>query len=221
MSDLAHPLMAVFGGTFDPFHGGHARLCELVLSYPEVAQLRLVPCQVPVLKQAAQATSEQRLAMLQRWADSGPGRDRLIIDSQELERSGPSYTLDTLRQLRRQFPHWQIVFVLGADAFAGMDHWHGMDQLIRETHFWVFGRGSQTVVAPKLPITQVDSLAQLGLQRSGLWVEGPSSGRDWASRDLRDDDRQWQAALPEPVQEYIQQHGLYRHGHKSLRDSQL
>lgn len=221
MSDAPQPLMAVFGGTFDPFHDGHARLCELVLSCPEVTQLRLVPCQVPVLKQAAQATSEQRLAMLQRWVDSRPGRERLVIDPQELQRLGPSFTLDTLRQLRGQFPDWQIVFVLGADAFAGMDRWHGMDELIQETHFWVFGRGSQTVVAPNLPIKQVDSLAQLGLARHGLWVEGPSSGRDWASRNLRGDDRQWQEALPEPVQEYIQQHGLYRGGHTSRRDSKL
>jgi nicotinate-nucleotide adenylyltransferase len=202
--------MAVFGGTFDPFHEGHAQLCEQVLEHEEVAQLRLVPCQVPALKREAQATSEQRLAMLRCWVQSRDDGSRLIVDDRELHRPGPSYTLDTLIELRREFPQWQRVFVLGADAFASLARWQGVDDLIKATHFWVFGRGSQEIEPPALPLTQVSSLSDFQGRTAGLWIAGPSSGRDWASRELRDDDRQWQNALPKPIQDYIEQQGLYR-----------
>lgn len=209
MSDLKRPLMALFGGTFDPFHDGHAQLCDLVLSHAEVAQLRVIPCQIPALKEAAQATPEQRLAMLERWVASRSDGDRLLVDDRELRRPGPSYTLDTVRDLHQEFPEFQTVFVLGADAFAGMAQWQGIDELIQETHFWVFGRGSQPIEPPELPLTQVESLADLGQQHSGLWIAGPSSERDWASRELRDNTLQWHYAIPKPIQDYIQQQGLY------------
>lgn len=210
MSDAQRPLMALFGGTFDPFHDGHAQLCDLVLSHQEVAQLRVIPCQIPALKSAAQARPDQRLAMLERWVASRADGERLQVDDRELRRPGPSYTLDTIRDLHRQFPGYQTVFVLGADAFAGMARWQGVDELIRETHFWVFGRGSQPIRPPEVPLTRVQALADLGQQPSGLWVAGPSSERDWASRELRDNTKHWQYAIPKPIQDYIQQHGLYR-----------
>jgi nicotinate-nucleotide adenylyltransferase len=202
--------MAVFGGTFDPFHDGHAQLCERVLEHQEVTQLRLVPCQVPALKQEAQATSQQRLEMLQCWEHSRNYGSKLVVDDRELRRPGPSYTLDTLIELHREFPQWQSVFVLGADAFASLARWQGVEDLIKETHFWVFGRGTQKIEPPALPLTQVSSLSELDGHDAGLWIAGPSSERGWASRDLREDDRQWQYALPKPIQDYIQQQGLYR-----------
>ncbi|MEX0622689.1 nicotinate (nicotinamide) nucleotide adenylyltransferase [Saccharospirillum sp.] len=210
MSSSQRPLMALFGGTFDPFHDGHAQLCDLVLSHPEVTQLRVVPCQIPALKDEAQATPEQRLEMLERWVASRSDEDRLLVDDRELRRPGPSYTLDTVRDLHLEYPDSQTVFVLGADAFAGMAQWRGIEDLIQETHFWVFGRGSQPIEPPALPLTQVESLADLGQHRSGLWIAGPSSERDWASRELRDNTQQWRYAIPAPIQDYIQQHGLYR-----------
>lgn len=209
MSDSQRPLMALFGGTFDPFHDGHAQLCDLVLSHQEVAQLRVIPCQIPALKSAAQASPEHRLAMLERWVASRTDGERLQVDDRELRRPGPSYTLDTIRDLHREYPEYQTVFVLGADAFAGMAQWQGIDELIRETHFWVFGRGSQPIDPPDLPLNRVQSLADLDKQQSGLWIAGPSSERDWASRDLRDNTQQWQYAIPKPIQDYIQQQGLY------------
>lgn len=210
MSSAPQPLMAVFGGTFDPFHEGHAQLCHRVLEHEAVAQLRLIPCQIPALKGEAQATAEQRLAMLQCWVKSRGVGARLVVDDRELRRPGPSYTLDTLIELRQEFPLWQRVFVLGADAFESLARWQGVDALIKETHFWVFGRGTREIVPPALPLTQVSSLTELSGRDAGLWVAGPSSGHDWASRELRADDRQWPNALPQPVQDYIEQHGLYR-----------
>ncbi len=210
MSNPQRPLMALFGGTFDPFHDGHAKVCDLVLSHPQVTQLRVIPCQIPALKDAAQATPEQRLTMLEKWVASRSDGDRLVVDDRELRRPGPSYTLDTVRDLHLEYPDCQTVFVLGADAFAGMAQWQGIDDLIQQTHFWVFGRGSQPIKPPELPLTQVDSLADLSSQSAGLWIAGPSSERDWASRELRDNTQQWQHAIPEPIQDYIQQEGLYR-----------
>ncbi len=209
MSDQ-QPLMALFGGTFDPFHRTHAWVCHEVLAHPEIDQLRLIPCQIPALKGAAQAPAENRVEMLQAWVSEQGQADRLLVDRRELDRSGPSFTVDTIKSLRRDYPDWRFVFVLGGDAFASLPRWEGVNDLLRETHFWVFGRGRDGVRIPDLPITEVAQLTDLGNQRSGLWFRGADSQSDLASSTLRNQRADWRASLPPVIYHYIQQHGLYR-----------
>lgn len=201
--------MAVFGGTFDPFHRTHEWLCQTVLADPEVGQLRLVPCQLPALKAQAQASPEDRLAMLQAWAQSQSQADRLVIDRRELDRPGPSYSRDTLSALQQDYPDWRRVFVMGADSFASLARWEGIDELIRCTHFWVFPRGQDPLVVPDLPLRQVDSLSALDLH-GGSWLAGPPTGSDLSSTRLRQGRLDWQAELPAPIYHYIKAAGLYR-----------
>lgn len=205
------PLMAIFGGTFDPFHRAHERLCQAVLAEPEVDQLRLIPCQIPALKGAASASAEQRLSMLQAWASSQNQGDRLVVDRQELDRPGPSYTLDTLKALRREYPLWQPVFVMGSDSFASLPRWEGARELMEYTHFWVFGRGHERVKDTALPLREVHSLSDFQQQPAGLWLAGPGSDSDLASSQLRRvNPGYWREDTPAVIFNYIQQHHLYQ-----------
>lgn len=201
--------MAVFGGTFDPFHRTHEWLCRTVLAEPEVSQLRLVPCQLPALKAAAQATPEQRLAMLRRWSDAERQGERLVIDRRELDRPGPSYSRDTLASLRAEFPSWRRVFVMGADAFASLARWSGVQDLIEDTHFWVFPRGREALTVPDLPLRPVKRLSELD-GGGGCWLAGPPTLSELSSTELRQHRADWQQAVPEPVYQYIETAGLYR-----------
>ena len=210
MSDTK-PLMALFGGTFDPFHRAHEWLCRQVLAQPDIAQLRLIPCQIPALKDAAQASPAQRLRMLELWVEHEPVRDdRLVIDRRELDRPGPSFTCDTLVSLREDFPDWRFVFVLGGDAFASLPKWEGIEDLIQVTHFWVFGRGDGHLNVPDLPLTECESLAELATMEAGGWLRGAASHSHLASSQLRNEQADWQHSLPPIIHDYIRQHGLYR-----------
>lgn len=202
--------MAVFGGTFDPFHKAHEWVCRQVLAQPDIAQLRLIPCQIPALKNAAQASADQRLTMLTLWADQeGCVGDRLVIDRRELDRDGPSFTVDTLKSLHRDHPEWRFVFVLGGDAFASLTRWEGIEDLIALTHFWVFGRGDGQLHVPDLPLTEVASLGELASIEAGAWLQGPASHSDLASSQLREKRADWKDSLPPVVYDYINHHGLY------------
>lgn len=129
--------IAIFGGTFDPVHIGHLRVA---LEAAEVlnAPIRLMPAHVPPHRPAPVASVAQRVAML-RAALAGQGR--LQLDMRELDRSEPSYTVDTLREMRAEFgPATSLILLLGADAFAGLPTWHRWRELFDLAHIAVMTR---------------------------------------------------------------------------------
>ena len=129
--------IVLFGGTFDPVHIGHLRVA---LEASEIldAHVRLMPANTPPHRPAPVATAAQRTAMLERAIE---GRRRLSVDPRELKRSGPSYTVDTLLQLRGELPREQpIAILLGDDAFAGLPTWHRWRELFELAHIVVMTR---------------------------------------------------------------------------------
>jgi len=123
--------IAILGGTFDPVHIGHLRVAwEAAEAF--AAQVRLMPAHVPPHRPAPVANVEQRVRMLQLAL---AGQDRLKLDTRELDRSGPSYTFDTLRSLRDEFgADRSLILLLGADAFAGLPSWHRWRELFELAH---------------------------------------------------------------------------------------
>jgi len=114
--------IGIFGGTFDPVHVAHLRAAEDVRETLDLAEIRFVPAAVPPHKNARAVTAPaERLRMLELATAGIPG---FRVWPVELERQGPSYSIDTIRALRAEIgPSRRIAFILGRDAFAEFDTW--------------------------------------------------------------------------------------------------
>jgi nicotinate-nucleotide adenylyltransferase len=139
--------LALFGGTFDPIHIGHLSVAWEASELLD-AEVRLMPASVPPHRSAPTATAEQRVEMLRAALR---GQSRLTLDTRELDRSGPSYTIDTLEEFREEFGDRPLVLLLGADAFAGLRSWQRWRDLFDVTHIGVINRpGVDTFISVEL-----------------------------------------------------------------------
>jgi nicotinate (nicotinamide) nucleotide adenylyltransferase len=125
--------IGIFGGTFDPIHFGHLRLATELAEAFHLDQVLFVPAGLPYHRgRAAHASDEQRLTMLK----LATGRDpRFDIDERELKRDGPTYTYDTLVEMRKERPDTSLVFLLGSDAFSRIHTWHRWTDLFEPRAF--------------------------------------------------------------------------------------
>jgi nicotinate-nucleotide adenylyltransferase len=132
------PAQAVFGGTFNPIHYGHLRSAQALFEYLPIGHLRFVPARLPPHREEPQVRAEHRAAMVERAIAGDP---RLSCDRRELDRDGPSYTVDTLESLRSELgAQAPLVLVLGCDAFLGFDTWHRWQAILRLAHLVVMAR---------------------------------------------------------------------------------
>ncbi len=116
--------IGIFGGSFDPVHYGHLRPAREITDALALDLLLFIPSGLPPHRDAPLAAPQQRLAMLEAAIADEP---RFRLDRRELERRGPSYTVDTLTALRAEHPADALVLVVGADAFLGFPQcrrWH-------------------------------------------------------------------------------------------------
>jgi len=200
---MAHRI-AVFGGTFDPPHVGHLVLAECVGRQFDCQRVLFIPAGDPYRKTATNTPENRR-------AGVGPGRvvtrgeARLVMvrlaiegnplfaaDSREIDRAGPSYTIDTLRELHRE-GFDDIVLVLGSDALADMPNWREPDEIRRLARIVVAekspGAGTPGFDRVEMPLLRISSTEIRARVASG--------------RPVR-------YLVPEPVRAYIEQERLYR-----------
>ncbi|MEE9397203.1 MAG: nicotinate-nucleotide adenylyltransferase [Methylococcales bacterium] len=130
-------MIGIYGGTFDPVHFGHLRTALDVQENLGLDEVRLIPCHIPPHRSKPGATAKQRMAMLQLAIENQPG---LIVDSREIERSGPSYMVDTLKSLRNEVGEIPLCLIVGADAFLGLANWHRWRDLFQYAHVIVMHR---------------------------------------------------------------------------------
>ncbi len=132
--------IGVFGGTFNPIHLGHLRAAEEVRERLSLDEIRFVPAADPPLKRAGSqplAPAEERL----RWVSAAVrGNAGFSVDDLELRRAGPSYTVDTLREIGRRKPGARLVFLVGEDAFSELDAWREPEALLALADFAVMTR---------------------------------------------------------------------------------
>ncbi|WP_458069382.1 nicotinate-nucleotide adenylyltransferase [Rhodanobacter sp. BL-MT-08] len=141
--------LAIFGGTFDPVHIGHLSVAWEASELLD-ADVCLMPAGVPPHRSPPTASAEQRMAMLRAALQ---GQSRLTLDGRELQREGPSYTIDTLTELRAEQGDRPLILLLGADAFAGLPSWHRWREIVEVAHIGVLSR-------PGIEVTLPDALMQ-------------------------------------------------------------
>jgi nicotinate-nucleotide adenylyltransferase len=136
--------LAIFGGTFDPVHLGHLSVAWEAAEMLD-AEVRLLPASVPPHRSAPIASSTERVAILRVALQ---GQSRLVLDTRELDRAGPSWTIDTLHELRAEQGDRPLVLLLGADAFAGLTSWHRWRELFQVAHIGVLSRPGVSATLP-------------------------------------------------------------------------
>ena len=208
--------VAIMGGTFDPIHNGHLRTAVEILDRFGFESLRLVPCFQPVHKGLPSITAAQRLAMVEMAISSD---SRLSVDQREIVREGPSYSIDTLKDIRSEIgPDEPLIMVLGMDSFLSIPTWADWQALIQYAHILVVSRpGWEPDLISELSAFcenyRAASSHELQCAPSGfIWLETLPSLEISSSmiRALRKKQESIAYLLPEPVQTYIIQNQLYQ-----------
>ncbi|MCK5394353.1 MAG: nicotinate-nucleotide adenylyltransferase [Gammaproteobacteria bacterium] len=130
-------MIGIFGGTFDPIHYGHIKPALSVKQTLNLTQIRFIPNGIPPHRTVPWLNAEQRLSLLQTALKKYPD---VVIDQRELHRDGPSYMIDTLQSLKKDYPDTDICLIVGMDAFFGITRWHQWKQLFDLCHLVVTTR---------------------------------------------------------------------------------
>lgn len=130
-------MIGIFGGTFNPIHNGHIQLAKQALEKLGLDAVHFLPCANPVHRGAPQVSSHDRLNMIKLAIAT---EDQFVANRLELDRGGASYMVDTLRELRKQYPDESIGLILGADAFNGIPGWKQPAEILNLSHLIVCQR---------------------------------------------------------------------------------
>ena len=133
------------GGSFDPVHVAHVALAEVALRHLALDEVRWVPVGQAWQKARQLAPAKHRLAMVQAAIQHEP---RFVLDDCEVRRGGPSYTLDTVRELQAQRPGCEWFLIIGQDQYANLPTWQGWEELLSRVTLAVACRGDDAPRAP-------------------------------------------------------------------------
>ena len=134
-------LIGLFGGTFDPIHYGHLLPALEVMQAASLDEVRFIPNCVPPHRGEPLLSDLQRAELVQLAILDTPG---FVLDQRELKRDGPSYMVDTLLSLQRDFPDSSLCLIMGMDAFNKLPQWHRWQTLFELCNLIVTSRpGSQ------------------------------------------------------------------------------
>lgn len=209
-------MIGVFGGTFDPIHFGHLRPALDILQDLSLREIRFIPLNTPVHRSQPVATGAQRLAMVRAAVQ---GQSGFLVDERELERSGESYSYDTLTSLRAEIgPDEPLCLLTGLDAFGELFTWYRWKEIAGMAHLVVMRRPfAREPTAPELLGWMESRLAtasqELARAPGGLVIFrevvqldiSASAIRSLVVRGLSP-----RFLLPEPVLTLIEREGLYR-----------
>jgi nicotinate-nucleotide adenylyltransferase len=193
--------IGIFGGSFDPVHNAHLALAQVALEHLRLDELLWVPVGQPWQKAGALAAAADRAAMVVLAIEGEP---RFRLENCELRRVGPSYTVDTVRELQARESHagdvWYLV--IGQDQFEHFHTWHGWRELMRRVTLAVANRAGDA------PRANADVLAA-----SGNVIELPLPPTPVSATDVRlrvGLGSSVESMVPPAVARYIDQHRLYR-----------
>jgi nicotinate-nucleotide adenylyltransferase len=189
------PRIGVMGGTFDPIHHGHLVAASEVAHSFDLDEVVFVPTGHPWQKSNV-TQSEHRYLMTVVATASNP---RFTVSRVDIDRDGPTYTIDTLRDLKNQRPGAELFFISGADAVAQILSWRDHDELWELAHFVAVSRPGHVLSTDGLPSANVSQLEVPALSISST-----------ACRARVHDDQPVWYLVPDGVVQYIAKHHLYR-----------
>lgn len=201
-------LIGLLGGTFDPVHNGHLAVARDMFESLGADSVRLILNAAPPHRTDPECPVEHRLAMLEAAA---AGDDRLVPDTRELGRKGPSYSVWTLRSLRRDFLEASLFWIVGVDAWLSLERWYRWYELSSLAHFVVVKRPGWELPESAAARLSRDAGA-LRRRRSGARVLCDGPGIDVSASGIRrriasgEDVSEF---VPAPVRQYIQRNRLY------------
>jgi nicotinate-nucleotide adenylyltransferase len=205
--------IGIFGGTFDPIHFGHLRTALELYQQLPLREIRFLPCQQPVHKAQAAASSAQRVAMLQLAIAEQEG---FSLDRRELARDTPSYMYYTLCSLRAELGATPLCLICSMDTFLDFTNWHRWQEILELAHL---------VVAVRPPYIRPSQLHEsllarlttdpnaLATKNAGSLFFATTTPLSLASSTIRQSCKTGLSArylVPDPVAAYIRQQGLYQ-----------
>ncbi len=202
--------LGVLGGTFDPIHLGHLLIAEQCREGLALNRVFFAPAGLPWLKNSPPAAdARHRLNMVELAVAGNPHFQAL---ENEVNRPGPTYTVDTLEELRQQWgPEAQLHFILGQDAFASFARWREPERLLTLCRLVVVGRSGyeETAAADILAFSRHTGCGPAALERV---IAMSAPGVDFSSTEIRRRVAAGQSIryhLPDAVAQYIAEQGLY------------
>ncbi|QPK82840.1 nicotinate-nucleotide adenylyltransferase [Corynebacterium qintianiae] len=192
--------VGVMGGTFDPIHNGHLVAASEVADRFCLDEVVFVPTGDPWQKADRQVSdSEDRYLMTVIATASNP---RFCVSRVDIDRGGPTYTIDTLKDLRAEYPAEQLYFITGADALSSIMSWHEWDQLFVLAEFVGVTRPGYELREDMLPAEHQERVHLVEIPAMAI------SSTD--CRERASEDRPVWYLVPDGVVQYIAKNDLYR-----------
>lgn len=212
-SVLAQPL-GILGGTFDPIHFGHLRLAIELCEAVQLERVHIIPSYQSHYRATPLANPHARLTMIKAAIINQP---RLIADEREIQRGGISYTIDSLTELRNEFPGTPLCLLLGIDAFLGLPSWKRSREILNYAHIIVAQRPNYQLplagAVNQLYATHgTHDYSALHTQLSGKILFCPITALDISATKIRtmiQGGRNPTYLLPDQVYQYILKHKIY------------
>lgn len=212
--------LGILGGTFNPIHLAHLRIAEEVRERLSLDQILFLPAATPPHKPlAGDLPFADRLVMVQLAINDHPG---FTASDLENRRQGPSYSVDTLAELQREYPDDELFFIIGSDSFLEIGLWHRYREIFPLCHLVVVERPGAKI--ENLPATlppavvadfSYDASLNRLTHRSGTLIHYlpglPLAISSSAIRELAAQGRSLRYLTPQPVIDYIEQKRMYTH----------
>ena len=204
--------LGVFGGTFDPVHFGHLRPVAAAAAALALAQVRFIPAAIPPHRPPPVAPAAARVRMLELALHAYPG---FSLETCELARPGPSYTVDTLTALRAECgAEVPLYLLLGSDAFNGLTRWHRWQMLPQLAHLVVMQRPQVDAPLPAwaLPRLASEATALTQAPAGHVWLQAvpPQPISATAIRARLAAGVSVSGLMPDAVWQYIRENRLYQ-----------
>jgi nicotinate-nucleotide adenylyltransferase len=207
-------VVGIFGGTFDPVHHGHLRTAYELKQQLAIERIHFIPAAQPPHRAQPEAPVELRLAMLEAAVRDEPG---FSVDRREIERDGTSYSIDTARSLRDDYPDHVLCLLLGMDAFLGLPDWLRWEELFDLVNLVVArrpgaGLPGDGVLGQLLDARRIEADPDSDWPASGRIIIQEVTQLEISATDLRDSIRRVMEPrylVPEAVWDVIQSSGCY------------